>query len=243
MKTKALYSKVICIALALVLAFGCIALSGCGSSERKSDPISVGKKTSSDAGDEESATEEAAAATEPGQSSAASEFVYDGKTTAVEIDVKDYGKIIVDLYDDLAPITVENFKKLVSEKFYDGLTFHRIIKGFMIQGGDPQGTGMGGSGTNIKGEFSSNGVQNDLPHTRGVISMARSNDPDSASSQFFIMHQDASHLDGQYAAFGKVREGMDVVDAIAENTPVTDSNGTVEKDKQPVINSIKIIEE
>lgn len=125
-------------------------------------------------------------------------------------------KIKLELYPETAPITVKNFEKLVSEGFYDGLIFHRVINGFMIQGGDPEGTGMGGSKEKIKGEFASNGVKNDLKHTRGVISMARSMMKDSASSQFFIMHQDAPHLDGDYAAFGKVVEGMDVVDEIAE---------------------------
>lgn len=124
-------------------------------------------------------------------------------------------KIKIELYPDTAPITVENFIKLVRDGFYDGLTFHRVIPGFMIQGGCPNGTGTGGPGWHIKGEFVSNGVENPLKHTRGVISMARAMDPDSAGSQFFIMHQDAPHLDGQYAAFGKVVEGMDVVDEIA----------------------------
>ena len=124
-------------------------------------------------------------------------------------------KIKIELYPDKAPITVENFEKLVKEGFYNGLIFHRVISGFMIQGGDPLGTGTGGSKNKIKGEFRSNGVQNDLKHTRGVISMARSANPDSASSQFFIMHKDAPHLDGQYAAFGKVVEGIEVVDEIA----------------------------
>ena len=123
--------------------------------------------------------------------------------------------IIIELYPDIAPITVENFKKLVSEGFYDGLIFHRVIPGFMIQGGDPTGTGMGGPGWQIKGEFAANGVKNDLKHTRGVISMARSMDPNSAGSQFFIMHENAPHLDGQYAAFGKVVSGIEYVDEIA----------------------------
>jgi peptidyl-prolyl cis-trans isomerase B (cyclophilin B) len=128
----------------------------------------------------------------------------------------DTGKtILLELYPNIAPETVANFQKLVSQKFYDGLTFHRVISGFMIQGGDPEGTGMGGPGWSIKGEFSANGVENNLKHTRGVLSMARSNDPDSAGSQFFIMHKAAYHLDGQYAAFGKVVVGMDTVDEIA----------------------------
>lgn len=124
-------------------------------------------------------------------------------------------QIIAELYPDIAPISVENFVKLANDKFYDGLIFHRVIPGFMIQGGCPEGTGMGGPGHTIKGEFSSNGVKNDLRHTRGVLSMARSMSPDSAGSQFFIMHADAPHLDGQYAAFGKVVEGIETVDEIA----------------------------
>jgi len=128
-------------------------------------------------------------------------------------------KIKIELYPDIAPETVANFEKLVNMGFYNGLTFHRVINGFMIQGGCPEGTGMGGPGWNIKGEFASNGFKNDLRHTRGVISMARSMMPNSAGSQFFIMHQNAPHLDGEYAAFGKVIEGMDVVDEIAD-TPV-----------------------
>lgn len=121
-----------------------------------------------------------------------------------------------ELYPDIAPKTVENFISLIQKNFYDGLTFHRIIKGFMIQGGDPDGNGTGGPGYSIPGEFSSNGFENNLKHTKGVLSMARSADPDSAGSQFFIMHENAPHLDGSYAAFGKVTEGQDVVDAIAE---------------------------
>ncbi len=134
----------------------------------------------------------------------------------VTIEMENGKKIKIELYPDVAPITCENFEKLVKDGFYDGLTFHRVISGFMIQGGCPLGNGTGGPGWNIKGEFSSNGVKNDLKHTRGVISMARSMMPDSAGSQFFIMHEDAPHLDGQYAAFGKVVEGMDVVDEIAD---------------------------
>lgn len=158
------------------------------------------------------------------------------------IDVKDYGIIKVELNADAAPITVTNFVKLAKEGFYDGLTFHRIINGFMIQGGDPNGNGTGGSDETIKGEFSNNGVENPLKHTRGAISMARSQDNDSASSQFFIMHQTTESLDGDYAVFGYVYEGMDVVDKIATTVPVTDNNGTVEAQNQPVINSITITE-
>ncbi len=162
--------------------------------------------------------------------------------TNIVIDVKDYGQIEAELYNDIAPITVENFVNLVNDGFYNGLTFHRIIEGFMIQGGDPKGDGTGGSAKTIKGEFKSNGVDNDLSHDRGVISMARSNDKNSASSQFFIVQEDSPHLDGEYAAFGKVTRGMDIVDKIAQDAKPTDNNGTIPKEEQPVINSIKIKE-
>lgn len=137
------------------------------------------------------------------------------KNPVVTLTMDDGSVIKLELYPDKAPITVDNFVKLVKQGFYDGLIFHRVINGFMIQGGDPEGTGMGGPGYEIKGEFAMNGVDNDLKHERGVISMARSMRPDSAGSQFFIMHQNAPHLDGQYAAFGKVIEGIEVVDKIA----------------------------
>lgn len=159
-----------------------------------------------------------------------------------EIDIKDYGVISVELDGDTAPITVQNFMDLANSGFYDNLTFHRIISGFMIQGGDPDGNGTGGSDKNIKGEFKSNGVENDISHVRGVISMARSMDNDSASSQFFIMHQDGTYLDGQYAAFGHVTSGIEIVDQICADTPVVDDNGTVEAANQPVINCVKIID-
>ena len=133
----------------------------------------------------------------------------------VTITMQDGGVMKGELYPDIAPITVENFKKLADEHFYDGLIFHRVIPGFMIQGGDPTGTGMGGPGHTIKGEFAMNGVQNDLKHTRGILSMARSMNPNSAGSQFFIMHADAPHLDGSYAAFGLITEGLDVLDRVA----------------------------
>lgn len=161
----------------------------------------------------------------------------------VEIDVKDYGIIKLELDANTAPITVTNFVNLAKDGFYDGLTFHRIINGFMIQGGDPDHNGTGGSKKTIKGEFSSNGVENNISHTRGVISMARSNDNNSASSQFFIVHQDSTFLDGNYAAFGHVTEGMDIVDKIEEQiAPLAiDENGTIEYENQPVINTIKVI--
>lgn len=160
----------------------------------------------------------------------------------VEIDINDYGTIALELDADTAPISVTNFMALAEDGFYDGLTFHRIIDGFMIQGGDPLGNGTGGSDTDIKGEFAKNGIDNSISHKRGVISMARSGDPDSASSQFFIVHEDSTFLDGEYAAFGHVTEGMDIVDQICKDTPVQDDNGTVDPDDQPVINTVKVID-
>lgn len=159
-----------------------------------------------------------------------------------EIEINDYGTISLELDADTAPVSVTNFVTLAKDGFYDGLTFHRIISGFMIQGGDPLGNGTGGSDTEIKGEFSSNGVENNIAHERGVISMARSQNPDSASSQFFIMHQDSPHLDGDYAAFGHVTSGIEIVDQICENTPVQDDNGTVDAGDQPVIKTIRVID-
>ncbi len=161
----------------------------------------------------------------------------------VEIEVEDLGTISLELDADTAPITVTNFINLAESGFYNGLTFHRIIDGFMIQGGDPTGTGTGGSDNNIRGEFASNGIQNNISHTRGTISMARNGqDYNSASSQFFIVHEDSTFLDGNYAAFGHVTDGMDVVDQIAENTPVQDQDGTVLPDDQPVITEVRVID-
>lgn len=194
-------------------------LSGCSESSSSSDTSSEATKAVSEASTEEN--------------------LLSGKINAV-IDIKDYGKISLELDADTAPITVTNFVKLAKEGFYDGLTFHRIIKGFMMQGGDPTGTGAGGSDEEIKGEFSQNGVENNISHERGVISMARSQLYNSASSQFFIVHEDSTSLDGQYAAFGHVTDGMDIVDKICEETPVTDDNGTVAEGKKPVINTITI---
>lgn len=160
------------------------------------------------------------------------------------IKVKDYGEIKVELDSNNAPITVKNFIKLSQDGFYNGLTFHRIIDGFMIQGGDPLKNGTGGSSETIKGEFKNNGINNTISHKRGVISMARSNDNDSASSQFFIMHKDNTNLDGNYAAFGKVISGIEVVDKIEENvSKFGDKNGLIPDDKQPVIEYIRIIED
>lgn len=166
-----------------------------------------------------------------------------GEKHQVEIKVKDYGTISVEIDTTYAPITAANFMELANSGFYDGLTFHRIIKDFMIQGGDPKGDGTGGSDKTIKGEFEENGVENPASHTRGAISMARSRENDSASSQFFIVHKDSPYLDGQYAVFGYVTEGMEIVDKICEDTKSEDSNGTVKQDNQPVIESIKVVNE
>lgn len=160
-------------------------------------------------------------------------------THHAEIEIQDYGTVTVELDGDAAPVTVQNFMDLANDGFYDGLTFHRIIPGFMIQGGCPDGTGMGGPGWHIKGEFQKNGWENPIRHSRGVISMARAMDPNSAGSQFFIMHADAPHLDGSYAAFGRVVNGMDVVDEIAAV-----ATGYGDKPQQPVvIETMRVVEE
>ena len=160
-----------------------------------------------------------------------------------QIEIEDYGTITVALDSSAAPITVENFVSLAQSGFYDGLTFHRIMEDFMMQGGDPNGDGTGGSDENIVGEFTDNGYDNNLSHTRGAISMARSNDYNSASSQFFIVHEDSTFLDGQYAVFGYVTDGMDIVDAICESAEPTDNNGSIDPDAQPVIKSITVQEQ
>lgn len=159
-----------------------------------------------------------------------------------EIVIKDYGTIKIELDADSAPITVTNFVKLAQEGFYNELTFHRIIDGFMMQGGDPNGNGTGGSSETIKGEFSSNGVENNLSHTKGAISMARSSNVNSASSQFFIVETDSTYLDGDYAVFGYVTEGIEIVEQICEDAQPTDNNGSIEKSAQPVIETITVID-
>ena len=161
-------------------------------------------------------------------------------TYFADIEIADYGMITIQLDQSAAPVTCANFVELAENGFYDGLTFHRIMEGFMMQGGDPSGNGTGGSDNNIVGEFKSNGIENDLSHKRGVVSMARAQDPNSASSQFFICHEDSDFLDGDYAAFGVVTEGMEVVDAVCENASPTDNNGTITAEEQPVMTSVKI---
>ena len=216
--------------LALLLAISAVALAGCsGNSSKKESSESSSKSSAISASPKSSASD-----------AYAGDYKVPDNAVKGTITVKDYGEIEFALIPDVAPITVENFTTLVKSKFYDGLTFHRIMEGFMIQGGDPLGNGTGGNDKKIKGEFSSNGVNNPLKHQRGVMSMARSQDPDSASSQFFIVQKDSDFLDGQYAAFGVVTKGMSVVDKICADAKPTDNNGTIPKDQQPVIEKITI---
>lgn len=221
--------KFLGILLTMVLVLG--TLTACGSAGNdKSDTSSKADSSSS-----------AEVSSEAEDSKQSEEKLLTGKHHA-EIVVKDYGTIKLELDADTAPISVTNFVKLAKEGFYDGLTFHRIISGFMIQGGDPNGDGTGGSDQTIKGEFKENGVENNISHVRGVISMARSMDNDSASSQFFIVHKDSTFLDGQYAGFGKVTDGMEVVDKICKKVKVEDEDGTTLPENQPVIETIKVID-
>ena len=204
-------------------ALGAAALAGCsGNGAQKGEGSGSGAESAS--------------------SQPASDDPYATGTHHATIVVEGYGTIECALNANVAPITVANFCKLANEGFYDGLTFHRVIEGFMIQGGDPNGDGTGGSDATIKGEFAANGVENPLSHVRGTISMSRSSAYDSASSQFFIMHKTNTSLDGQYAAFGNVTSGIEVVDAIAQNTPVQDSNGTVAAADQPKIEKISVVD-
>ena len=216
--------------------------AGCGSKKSNtSSNANSGTSSSESAKQEETAVPESTESTDAGSDISSSDDTkqLSGKHHVV-IKVKKYGNIKVELDADTAPVTVTNFVKLVQDDFYDGLTFWRIMDGFMMQGGDPKGNGTGGSGETIKGEFSSNGVDNDISHTRGTISMARSTDPDSASSQFFIVQSDSTFLDGDYAAFGHVTEGMDIVDKICKEAKPTDDNGSIKADEQPVIESIRM---
>ena len=203
------------------------------------DYSSTAEQTEENAEETEESTD--AEETEPAETEEAAAGALDETLIYyADIEIADYGTITVQLDQTSAPITVENFVELAQSRFYDGLTFHRIIEGFMMQGGDPEGNGTGGSEETIVGEFTDNGYDNTLTHTRGAISMARSNDYDSASSQFFIVHEDSEYLDGQYAVFGYVTEGMDIVDAVCEAAEPTDSNGTISAEDQPVITSITI---
>ena len=219
LKKKLALLAVLCLSLGL--------LAGCGNSGKTND----NETGSAPIGDEPSDSEQMDNAE-----------LLSGKHH-VEIEVQDYGTVSVELDADAAPITVTNFIKLANEGFYDGLTFHRVVAGFVLQGDDPEGNGTGGSDESIKGEFSENGVENNLSHTRGAISMARANPYDSASSQFFIVLEDATFLDGGYAAFGYVTDGMEIVDKICEETPVADmETGLVNAEDQPVITRITVVD-
>lgn len=192
------------------------------------------------ASDSSASTSAATSASASGSCVTSASGTYASGTHHATIEVEDYGTIKLELEADVAPVTVTNFAKLADEGFYNGLTFHRIISGFMVQGGDPNGNGTGGSSEKIVGEFSENGHPNSISHVRGTISMARSQAYNSASSQFFIMQADTPSLDGQYAAFGHVTEGMDVVDAMCEAAHPTDNNGTIAAADQPRISSISM---
>ena len=217
------------ISIILMAALLSLCLTGCGDTRENAD------KSTANTTKKESFAEKKDADTSNSQ-------YLTGKHHA-EIVIAEYGKLELELDADIAPITVTNFVNLAKKGFYNGLTFHRIMSGFMIQGGDPNGDGTGGSEETIKGEFKSNGVENTMSHKRGVISMARTqNDPDSASSQFFIVQADSDFLDGDYAAFGKVTAGMDIVDKICQSVQPIDNNGTVPADQQPKITAIKVID-
>ena len=220
--------------MGLALAAASFSLAACGSSS------SAGEEGGASASSSSSSSSDASSDADAGEQPTGT---YASGVHHATIEVTDYGTISVALNANVAPITVSNFADLVEQGFYNGLTFHRVVKDFMIQGGDPNGDGTGGSGTTIKGEFSANGVKNDIAHVRGTISMARSSDYNSASSQFFIVQKTAASLNGQYAAFGNVTDGMDVVDAIVNATADKgDSNGILSKEDQPVIASITMVD-
>ena len=212
------------IFLALLMSLSLMMLAGCGG------------------GGSEPESSEEPATSEPEVTEQETQEVEGIGLHHAEIEIEGYGTVSLELDGDTAPITVQNFMDLAGSGFYDGLTFHRIIDGFMIQGGDPNGDGTGGSGKNIPGEFTSNGYENNISHKKGVISMARAQDPNSGSSQFFIMVEDSPYLDGQYAAFGHVTEGQEIVDKIAADAKPLDDNGTIAQDDQPVITAIRIID-
>lgn len=226
------------IAAVIAIIFLC-ACSGAPAS-KSGDATSTGSASSSTSASDSSGTGQSARKGQSGQYTPAADDIYAKGTHHATIQVAGQGEIQLELYADKAPISVSNFCHLAKAGFYNGLTFHRIINGFMVQGGDPKGDGTGGATQTIKGEFAENGVVNPLQHKRGTISMARSNEPDSASSQFFIMQKDNADLDGHYAAFGSVTKGMEIVDALCKNTPVQDNNGTVAPQDQPKITSITI---
>ena len=214
----------------LVMTLSVFMLASCSGSGSDSSSADGGSETEA-SGEADEASEDAPAAKADGIG-----------VHHAEIEIEGYGTISLELDGDEAPLTVQNFMDLADSGFYDGLTFHRIIDGFMIQGGDPNGNGTGGSDHNIKGEFAANGIENNISHKKGTISMARAQDPDSGSSQFFIMVADGEYLDGQYAGFGHVTEGQEIADKIASDAKPSDDNGTIPPENQPVITSIRIID-
>ncbi len=235
-KGREMIKKLGVFVLTMILALGMVA---CGGKEDSADGQAIDAETTqlSSATNDVSDTDSAPAGDANGAEVSVTGLHH------IEIEVEGYGTIYCELDANVAPITVQNFLDLAQSGFYDGLTFHRVVEGFVIQGGDPIGNGTGGSDQNITGEFLANGYNNLLSHTRGVLSMARAMDYNSASSQFFIMHQDATYLDGQYAAFGYVTKGMDIVDAIVANTPVQDiQSGFVAQENQPVITKITVVD-
>lgn len=234
---KKIISCLSLFAMSLFLLAGCGSASTSTSSENNSSASNSSSNQSSD-----TTTNAAASNNSEESSSTDTDTALLSGLHHVEIEVENYGTISVELDADTAPISVTNFIDLAKSGFYDGLTFHRIINGFMIQGGDPEGNGTGGSDKTITGEFKENGIENNISHVRGTISMARSADYNSASSQFFIVQSDSTYLDGQYAGFGTVTDGMDIVDQICVDVPTTDSNGSVAANAQPVITSVTVID-
>lgn len=243
-KSYIIIGMVVIVMLAAIGIYAVINSNSQSKKQSKENSTNIEGTTNTENSTKENNTENKAENIQNNQISNESEEnnMYNTGKHHAKIVVKNYGTIALELDADVAPITVENFANLVNEGFYNGLTFHRIISGFMIQGGDPLGNGTGGSSKTIKGEFASNGVKNSISHVRGTISMARSSMPNSASSQFFIVHKDSTFLDGQYAAFGTVTSGMEVVDKICAETAVEDDNGTVAKNNQPVIEKITMID-
>ena len=233
------------IALVLCLALTTVMLGACGKeASSNSGNNSASNKESSQAGSQTDSQADSQTGSQTDLNSGSIKYSSENLTGKhhVEIEIENYGTIKLELDADASPITVTNFIDLANSGFYDGLTFHRIINGFMMQGGDSTGK-KADQPKDIKGEFANNGIENSIKHTRGTISMARiSGMPDSASSQFFIMHQDSDFLDGDYAAFGHVTEGIEIVDKICTEAPVTDNNGTVPEESQPVIKSVKVID-
>jgi peptidyl-prolyl cis-trans isomerase B (cyclophilin B) len=229
------------IAVLLCIAMSMLALTACGDTETKDTDTNTGKVAASS----ETETEDSASSQMGGMNSTVKEFSQDELLSGkhhVEMDIEGQGTVSLELDADQAPVSVTNFIDLAKQGFYDGLTFHRIIGGQFAQGGDPNGNGTGDPGYSIKGEFTANGVNNTLSHTRGAISMARTSDYNGGGCQFFIMDSDYQGFDGQYACFGYVTEGMEVIDAICSNPEVVDGNGTVRPGSQPVISAVRVID-